>query len=112
MDVARFRTGPIPPGIFGFEPGEIGTNRYVYDWEGVQGMRRKSVDEARRLLEEAGYANGQDKEGNPLVVYFDNYRTGAGAAAEMNWYRKKLEATGITLEVRTTDYNRFPREGS
>jgi len=99
---------PIPPGIFGFEPGEIGINRYAYDWgKLVQRARRKSLDEARRLLAEAGYANGQDRDGKPLVVYFDNYRVGAQAAAELNWYRKKLEAIGITLEVRTTDYNRF-----
>jgi ABC-type transport system substrate-binding protein len=98
---------PIPPGIFGYEPGEVGINRYVYDWDADRGATRKSLDEARRLLAEAGYPGGQDRNGNPLILHFDNYRTGAGATAELNWRRKRLEDIGVTLEVRTTDYNRF-----
>ena len=31
---------------------------------------RKSVEEARQLLAEAGYAGGQDRKGNPLIVLF------------------------------------------
>ena len=98
---------PIPPGIFGYEEGKIGINPYVYDWDAEQGTTRKSVEEARQLLAEAGYPGGQDRNGNPLVLYFDNYRTGPAATSFLNWVRKRFELIGITLEVRTTDYNRF-----
>ncbi len=98
---------PIPPGIFGYEEGEIGINPYVYNWEAEQGATRKSLEEARQLLAEAGFPGGQDKSGNPLILYFDNYRTGPQATAFLNWVRKRFELIGITLEIRTTDYNRF-----
>lgn len=98
---------PIPPGIFGYEEGEIGINPYVYNWDAEQGATRKSLEEARQLLAEAGYPGGQDRNGNPLVLYFDNYRTGPQATSFLNWVRKRFELIGITLEVRTTDYNRF-----
>ena len=98
---------PIPPGIFGYEEGEIGINPYVYNWDAEQGATRKSLEEARQLLAEAGFPGGQDKNGNPLVLYFDNYRTGPQATSFLNWVRKRFELIGITLEIRTTDYNRF-----
>ena len=98
---------PIPPGIFGYEEGEIGINPYVYNWDAEQGAARKPLDEARQLLAEAGYPGGQDKNGNPLILYFDNYRTGPQATAFLNWMRKRFELIGITLDIRTTDYNRF-----
>jgi ABC-type transport system substrate-binding protein len=98
---------PIPPGIFGYEEGENGVNPYVYNWDAERGPVRKSLDEARRLLAEAGYPGGKDKEGRPLIVGFDNYWTGSGYVSRLSWMRKKLEAIGVTLDIRTTDYNRF-----
>jgi ABC-type oligopeptide transport system substrate-binding subunit len=98
---------PIPPGIFGYEEGEKGINPYVYDFSMERGAVRKSLDEARRLLAEAGYQGGKDTKGNPLIIYFDNAWVGAGATAQLSWMRKKLEAIGITMVSRTTDYNRF-----
>ena len=98
---------PIPPGIFGYEEGKIGINPYVYNWDAAQGAIRKPLEDARQLLAEAGYPGGQDKNGNPLIVYFDNYRTGPQATAFLNWLRKRFELIGITLDIRTTDYNRF-----
>ena len=98
---------PIPPGIFGYESREIGINPYVYDWDAGRGAIRKSLDEARRLLSEAGYSGGQDKNGNPLILNFDNAWTGAGATPILNWLHKRLEMIGVTMESRTTDYNRF-----
>ena len=98
---------PIPPGIFGYEEGKIGINLYVYNWDAEQGAIRKPLEDARQLLAEAGYPGGQDKNGNPLILYFDNYRTGPQATAFLNWLRKRFELIGITLDIRTTDYNRF-----
>lgn len=99
---------PLPPGISGYESGERGINPYMYDWD-VDTDRpvRKSIEEARQLLADAGYPGGQDSKGNPLIISFDNTWNSAGATARLTWMRKKLEQLGITMESRTTDYNRF-----
>ena len=99
---------PLPPGIFGYETGETGINPYIYDWDkSSERPVRKSIEEARQLLAEAGYPGGQDSNGNPLIVSFDNTWTSAGATSRLTWMRNKLEQLGITMESRTTDYNRF-----
>ena len=99
--------GPIPPGIFGYREGEAGINRYMYDW--VNGEpRRKSLDHAKRLLAEAGYANGIDAQtGKPVTIYFDSTLTGVGAKARSDWLIKQLQSIDLQLVIRTTDYNRF-----
>jgi len=99
---------PLPPGIFGYEAGETGINPYIYDWDASTNRPvRKSIEAARQLLAEAGYPGGQDSKGNPLVVSFDNTWNSAGATSRLTWMRNKLEQLGITMESRTTDYNRF-----
>ena len=99
---------PLPPGIFGYESGERGINPYMYDWDAdTDRPVRKTIEEARQLLAEAGYPGGQDSKGNPLIISFDNMWNSAGATARLTWMRKKLEQLGITMESRTTDYNRF-----
>ncbi len=99
--------GPIAPGIWGYRDGEAGLNRLVYDW--VDGKpRRKSLDEARRLLAEAGYPDGRDAAtGQALVLNFDAVTRGADDKAEMDWMRKQFARLNIQLVVRGTDYNRF-----
>jgi ABC-type oligopeptide transport system substrate-binding subunit len=99
---------PLPPGIFGYESGAQGINPYMYDWDAdTDRPVRKSIEAARQLLAEAGYPGGQDRKGNPLIISFDNTWNSAGATARLTWMRKKLERLGITMESRTTDYNRF-----
>ncbi len=96
---------PIPPGIFGYGAAN---NPYVYNWDASKKRPvRKSIEEARKLLAEAGYPEGRDREGKPLVITFDNPWTGADSAQMINWYIKKFSLLGIQLENRTTDYNRF-----
>ncbi len=99
--------GPLPPGIFGHREGPEGLNHYVYDW--VEGKaRRKPIDEARRLLVEAGYPNGIDAEtGKPLVVHFEAVARGPDDKARLNWIRKQFSKIGLQLVIRPTDYNRF-----
>jgi len=99
--------GPVPPGIFGNREGEAGINPYVYDW--VAGApERKPVEEARRLLAEAGYAGGIDREtGKPLIVYLDSTLTGIGAKARADWLVKQFQRIDLQLVMRTSDYNRF-----
>jgi ABC-type transport system substrate-binding protein len=99
--------GPIPPGIFGYKEGKEGTNFVVYDW--INGKRvRKSIEEAKRLLAEAGYPNGIDrKTGKRLKLYYDTTATGPDDRAVMDWRRKQFATLGIELVIRATDYNRF-----
>jgi oligopeptide transport system substrate-binding protein len=99
--------GPIPPGIFGFREGREGINPVVYDW--VEGApRRKSIEEARKLLVEAGFADGRDaKTGQPLVLYLDTVGRGPGDKPRLDWYRRQFAKLAIQLEIRATDWNRF-----
>ena len=99
---------PLPPAIFGHEKGKNGINPYLYDWDAhTNRATRKSIEVARKLLAEAGYPGGQDSKGNPLIISYDNTLNTAGGTTVLTWMRKKLEQLGITMESRTTDYNRF-----
>lgn len=98
--------GPVPPGVFGFRADNV--NRSVYDV--ADGLpRRKSLDEARRLLAEAGYPDGRDAvSGRPLVLNYDYQRQlTPELKAEVDWMVKQFAKLGVQLEVRATDYNRF-----
>ncbi|TCS71535.1 ABC-type transport system substrate-binding protein [Sulfuritortus calidifontis] len=99
--------GPLPPGIYGYRAGEAGINPVVYRWQGGQPVRR-GIEEARRLLAEAGYPNGREAAtGRPLTLYLDTMASGPEAKARLDWYRKQFEKLGVQLVVRSTDYNRF-----
>ena len=99
--------GAIPPGIFGYQPGEQGINRYVYETT-AHGPVRKSIEVARKLLAEAGYPEGRDiRTGKPLVLHFDTAQTGPDAKAQLDWLMKQFDKLNIQLVIRGTDYNRF-----
>ena len=99
--------GALPPGIFGYEDGEVGIDKQVYDW--VDGKpKRKSVDVAKKLMSEAGYRNGRDeKTGEPLVVYLDTTSGGMGEKSRLDWLTRQFAKIDVQLVVRTTDFNRF-----
>jgi ABC-type transport system substrate-binding protein len=106
-DQAQVAYGPIPPGILGYVSGELGFNRVVYDVKDGK-PQRKSLDEARRLLAEAGYPNGRDeKTGAPLVLHFDSASGAGGSSPTLDWMRRQFANIGVQLDVRSTDYNRF-----
>lgn len=99
--------GPIPPGIYGYEQGQAGINPYVYNWEGNRPVR-KSVNEARELMEQAGYSNGIDQTtGRSLILYFDTVSRGADTKALLNWMVKQFKKINIELVIRGTDVNRY-----
>ncbi|MFZ5473709.1 MAG: ABC transporter substrate-binding protein, partial [Pseudomonadota bacterium] len=99
--------GPLPPGIYGHRTGEAGINPVVYRWHNGR-MVRRGIDEAKRLLAEAGYPNGRERgSGRPLTLYLDTMASGPEAKARLDWYRKQFEKLGVQLVVRATDYNRF-----
>jgi ABC-type transport system substrate-binding protein len=100
--------GPIPPGIFGYQEGQQGINRVVYEWDERLNMpRRKGLETAKKLLAEAGYPGGRDAAGKPLVLFFDTRGAGAGSKSVLDWMRKQFTAIGVQLQIRSTDYNQF-----
>ncbi len=99
--------GILPPGIYGYQSGEAGINPYLYDW-GEGQAQRKSIEQARALMEEAGYPQGVDPNTDAaLTLYFDTTSVSVDDRPRMNWYRKQFEKLGIKLIIRATDYNRF-----
>ena len=99
--------GILPPGIFGHQTEQAGINGVVYQWDNEQ-YQRKSIDMAKRLMEEAGYKGGIDpKTGEALILYFDSTSVSVDDRPRMNWYRKQFAKLGIKLVIRPTDYNRF-----
>jgi ABC-type transport system substrate-binding protein len=95
--------GPLPPEIFGHE--EMGINSFIYD--DVNGkVFRKSIDEAKKLLAEAGYPNGMSTAG-PLVLYFDGTFTGPGSQSLLAWMSKQFKKLNIQLQFRNTTYRQF-----
>ncbi len=98
---------PLPAAIFGHEEGKGGINPYVYTWENGQPQRR-SIDEAKRLLAEAGYPGGRDAiSGRPLLLNLDTTGGGPDDKARMDWLRKQFAKIDLELVIRDTDYNRF-----
>ena len=102
--------GPIPPGIFGHLPGQAGINPVVYTWKDGAPQRR-SLDEARALLAQAGWDNGRDaRTGQPLVLNLDTTSGGLGDKATMDWMSRDLGQLGIRLVLRSTDFNRYQKK--
>ncbi len=101
--------GPLPPGLFGYrEDGPAAFNPFVY--RKVDGrLERRPLEDAKKLLAEAGYPEGRDeKSGRPLVLNFDYLNALTPAARSlMDWYQKQFAKIGVQLEIRATDYNRF-----
>jgi len=104
--------GPVPPGILGYQEAPEGINQSIYNV--VDGKPvRKSLDEAKALLAEAGYPNGRDAEtGEPLVLYFDSASGAGGSNPALDWMRRQFGLLGVQLDIRATDYNRFQEKMS
>jgi ABC-type oligopeptide transport system substrate-binding subunit len=101
--------GVLPPGIFGYEGGEAGVNPYVDRWDPLRARPvRRPIEDARRLMGEAGYPDGRRPDGRPLVLYLDHANAGYPAfVAQFAWMRKRLELLGIELQERPTELKRF-----
>lgn len=99
--------GPIPPSTWNYPAGEAGINPVVYRW--VNGHpQRRSLDEAKTLLTQAGYPNGQDPAtGRPLVLHYDTTGQGPSSKAQFDWMRKQFAKLGIDLDIRATQFNRM-----
>ncbi|MBT9488112.1 MAG: ABC transporter substrate-binding protein [Rubrivivax sp.] len=104
---------PVPPGLFGSREGQGDfhnpvTHRWVPDDKGGKAVRR-SINEAKALLAEAGYPGGRDvKTGRPLVLNYDFQRAVTPEfKVENDWMIKQFAKLGIQLEVRATDFNQY-----
>ena len=100
---------PIPPGIFGYRSDSESINPVLFDV--IDGKpKQKSLDEAKRLLAEAGYPNGRNaKTGAPLVISYDSM-TGGGNSPVYDWMRRSLGRLGVQLDLRATDFNRWQQK--
>jgi ABC-type transport system substrate-binding protein len=108
-DAGAEAMSPLPTGIFGSREGTPeGINRYTH--RNVDGKPvRRPIEEAKKLLAEAGYPNGRDAvTGKPLVLNYDYY---AAATPEkkprIDWVVRQFAKIDIQLEVRATDNNQF-----
>ena len=100
---------PLPSGLFGSRHGTAeGVNPVTHRWVDGKPVRR-SIDEARRLLAEAGYPDGRDaRTGKPLVINYDYYSAPTPEnKAGIDWVVRQFAKLDIQLEVRATDNNQF-----
>jgi ABC-type transport system substrate-binding protein len=110
---AQPNVSPVVRGVFGADA--VQSNPVVYrDKSGKP--ERRGIEDARRLLAEAGYPGGRDaRTGRPLVINYDTMGVGPAYQARIDWVSRQFAKLDLQLEVRNTDYNRFQdkmRKGS
>ena len=101
--------GPIPNGIFGSrEKTPEGVNPITHRLVGDLPVRR-SLDDAKQLMVEAGFPLGRDvRTGRPLVINYDYYALPTPERkVEIDWMVRQFAKLDIQLEVRATDNNQF-----
>ncbi len=101
--------GPVPPGLFGSREGQGEFhNPVTHRIENGKPVRR-SIDEARKLLAQAGYPDGREAaSGKPLVLNYDFQRVVTPEfKTENDWMVKQFAKLGIQLEIRATDFNQY-----
>jgi ABC-type transport system substrate-binding protein len=87
---------PIPPGLFGYDPGYVNPFRVV------------DLERAKRLLREAGYPEGVDpKTGRPLHLTFDTQDTSARGRLRYQFFCDAWARLGLDVEIAATTYNQF-----
>lgn len=100
---------PLPQGIPGSREGTAeGVNPITHTW--VDGAyQRRPIEEAKKLMVEAGYPAGRDvKTGKPLVLNYDVYYPPTPERKpQIDWVVKQFAKLGIQMEVRATDNNQF-----
>ena len=101
--------GPLPAGMFGSRHGTPEGFDPVTHRRVGERIERRPIEDAQRLIAEAGYPGGRDAtSGRPLVLSYDFQRIPTPEIkAELDWMVKQFAKLGVTLEIRATDYNQF-----
>jgi ABC-type transport system substrate-binding protein len=101
--------GPVPPGVFGSREGQPASSTRSRTGWSTAGRAPAAIEDAKKLLAEAGYPDGRDaKTGKPLVLNYDFQRAVTPEfKAENDWMVKQFAKLGIQLEIRATDFNQF-----
>ena len=100
---------PLPQGIPGSREGTPeGINPLTHKLADGKFVRRP-IEDAKKLLAEAGYPNGRDaKTGVPLVINYDYYAPPTPERKpQIDWMVRQFAKIDIQLEVRATDNNQF-----
>ncbi|MEK8050668.1 ABC transporter substrate-binding protein [Ideonella sp. DXS22W] len=101
--------GPVPPGLFGSREGQPGFHNPVTHHLVDGKIVRRPIEDAKKLLAEAGYPDGRDATtGKPLVLNYDFQRAITPEfKSENDWMVKQFAKLGIQLEIRATDFNQY-----
>ena len=100
---------PLPGGIPGSREGTPqGINPVTHRLVDGKPVRRP-IEDAKRLLAEAGYPDGRDAAtGRPLVINYDYYAPATPERKpEIDWMVRQFAKISVQLEVRATDNNQF-----
>jgi len=87
--------GPIPPGIFGYDPDF--RNPY----------KAHDVEKARRLLAEAGYPGGIGPDGKRLELTYEIGQPGPAAIQAAQVFVQEMARIGVKIEIETSTWNEF-----
>ncbi|WP_395702634.1 ABC transporter substrate-binding protein [Aquabacterium sp.] len=99
---------PVPPGLFGSREGQPGYYNPVTHMLKDGKVVRRPIEDAKKLLAEAGYPDGRDASGKPLVLNYDFQRAVTPEfKSENDWMAKQFAKLGIQLEIRATDFNQY-----
>ncbi|MBP5299986.1 MAG: hypothetical protein J6Y80_01150, partial [Victivallales bacterium] len=101
--------GIIPPGVFGYGNGPEDYNPILNRWdEKAQAPRRRPIEDARKLMADAGYPGGVNPAtGSPLVIHLDHAAAGLpDFKNRFQWLARRFALLGVTLEERASDLNR------
>ena len=108
-DGGEVAMGPVPAGLFGSHHGTPeDLNAVTHRRDGARLVRR-SIDDAKQLLVEAGYPGGRDaKTGQPLTLNYDYYAVPTpDRKPKLEWMVKQFAKIGVQLDIRATDNNQF-----
>ncbi len=89
----------IPSGLFSEEQfSNIIPNLWVYKKENDGNYKRRTIEEAKRLMAEAGLPNGRNNDDEQIVIKIDN-ELFIGNPEEKEWFTRQFAKLGIKLDA-------------